>query len=104
MIQQGVAFLAWFLFFLCIEHLGKRDLAATNIVRAVSSLIFMFINAFASTASSLVSNLLGAGYAEQIMPLCRKMIRLCFCFVLRFASWQPRFLTGRSASIRTTYL
>ena len=42
----------------------------------------MFINAFASTASSLVSNLLGAGYAEQIMPLCRKMIRLCFCFVL----------------------
>ena len=82
MIQQGVAFLAWFLFFLCIEHLGKRDLAATNIVRAVSSLIFMFINAFASTASSLVSNLLGAGYAEQIMPLCRKMIRLCFCFVL----------------------
>ena len=82
MIQQGVAFLAWFLFFLCIEHLGKRDLAATNIVRAVSSLIFMFINAFASTASSLVSNLIGAGYTEQIMPLCRKMIRLCFCFVL----------------------
>ena len=82
MIQQGVAFLAWFLFFLCIEHLGKRDLAATNIVRAVSSLIFMFINAFASTTSSLVSNLIGAGYTEQIMPLCRKMIRLCFCFVL----------------------
>ena len=24
MIQQGVAFLAWFLFFLCIEHLGHR--------------------------------------------------------------------------------
>ena len=77
-----MAFLAWFLFFLCIEHLGKRDLAATNIVRAVSSLIFMFINAFASTTSSLVSNLIGAGYTEQIMPLCRKMIRLCFCFVL----------------------
>ena len=82
MIQHGVAFHAWFLFFLCIEHLGKRDLAATNIVRAVSSLIFMFINAFASTTSSLVSNLIGAGYTEQIMPLCRKMIRLCFCFVL----------------------
>ena len=70
MIQQGVAFLAWFLFFLCIEHLGKRDLAATNIVRAVSSLIFLFINAFASTTSSLVSNLIGAGlYRTDHAPL-----------------------------------
>lgn len=82
MIQQGLAFMAWFIFFLCIEHMGPRDLAATNIVRAVSSLIFMFINAFASTSSSLVSNLIGAGRANEVMPLCRRMIRLCFCFVI----------------------
>lgn len=82
MIQEGAAFLAWFIFFLCVEHLGPRDLAATNIVRAVSSLIFLFINAFASTASSLVSNLLGAGRTEEIMPLCRRTIRLSLCFVL----------------------
>lgn len=42
----------------------------------------MFVNAFASTNSSLVSNLIGAGKSEQVMPLCGRMIRLCYAFVI----------------------
>ena len=42
----------------------------------------MFVNAFASTASSLVSNLIGAGKSDQVMGLCKRMVRLSFCFVL----------------------
>ena len=45
----------------------------------------MFVNAFASTNSSLVSNLIGAGETEQVMKLCRRMIRICYCFVLPIA-------------------
>jgi len=82
MVQEGAAFLSWFLFFVCIERLGARELAVTNMVRSLSSVVFMFVNAFASTASSLVGNLIGAGEQERVLPLCRRMIGLCFCFVV----------------------
>ena len=51
-------------------------------VRSISSVVFLFINAFASTASSLVGNLIGAGEADRVWGLCRRMVRLCFAFVL----------------------
>lgn len=82
MIQHGIAFCGWFVFFIAVEHLGERPLAVTNVVRSISSFLFMFVNAFASTNSSLVSNLIGAGKSEQVMPLCGRMIRLCYAFVI----------------------
>lgn len=82
MVQEGMAFLSWFIFFVCIEHLGARELAVTNMVRSLSSVVFMFVNAFASTASSLVSNMIGAGEADGVLPLCRRMTLLAFAFVL----------------------
>ena len=59
MIQHGLVFGGWFVFFLTVEHLGERSLATTNIVRNISSFLFMFVQAFASVNSSLVSNLIG---------------------------------------------
>ncbi|SEG02397.1 MULTISPECIES: MATE family efflux transporter [Parabacteroides] len=85
MIQHGIAFCGWFIFFIAVEHLGERPLAVTNIVRSISSFLFMFVNAFASTNSSLVSNLIGAGETEQVMKLCRRMVRICYYFVLPIA-------------------
>lgn len=85
MLQEGMAFLSWFLFFVCIERLGTEQLAVTNMVRSIGSVVFLFVNAFASTASSLVSNLIGAGRAEEVRPLCRRMTRLCFSFVVPLA-------------------
>lgn len=82
MIQNGFAFCSWFIFFIAMEHHGERPLAITNIVRSISSFLFMFVNAFASTNSSLVSNLIGAGKPEKVMPLCRQMIKLCYSIVL----------------------
>ena len=82
MIQHGIAFLGWFVFFVVMEHQGERSLAITNVVRSISSFLFMFVNAFASTSSSLVSNLIGAGKPEQVMGLCGRMIRICYYFVL----------------------
>ena len=82
MLQEAIAFSSWFIFFVAVEHLGERPLAITNVVRSISSIIFMFINAFASTSSSLVSNLIGAGESEQVNSLCRRITRLCFLFVI----------------------
>lgn len=82
MIQHGIAFCGWFIFFIAVEHLGERPLAVTNVVRSISSFLFMFVNAFASTNSSLVSNLIGAGKSDQVMGLSGRMIRLCYAFVI----------------------
>lgn len=57
---------------------GERPLAVTNVVRSISSFLFMFVNAFASTSSSLVSNLIGSGKSDQVLGLCGRMIRLCY--------------------------
>ena len=82
MIQAFISVSTWFLFFVAVEHLGERPLAISNIVRSMSSLLFLTTAAFASTTSSLVSNLMGAGEQEQVLPLCRKMIKMCYCFIV----------------------
>lgn len=97
MLQEGLAFLGWFFFFLCVEHLGERPLAATNIVRSISSLPNLFVAAFASTASSLASNLIGEGRSDEVMPLCRRVIGLCYCFVVPLSlavALAPRLFLG----------
>ena len=70
----GVA--SWFAFFVAIEHLGELELAATNVIRSISTLFFVIVNSLAATTGSLVSNLLGAGQKNQIFPLCNRVIRL----------------------------
>ena len=69
-------------FFISIEHLGERPLAISNIVRSISTLFFMPVNAFAVTASSLVSNAIGAGKLEEVMPISRRIIGLCYMIVI----------------------
>ena len=97
MLQEACAFISWFIFFVAVEHLGERPLAVTNMVRSVSSIVFLFVNAFASTASSLAGNLIGAGDPDEVPGLCRRMVRLCFAFVLPvslFFALFPRLVLG----------
>ncbi len=82
MLQQGLAYLSWFYFFVAIEHLGETPLAITNIVRSITTIIFMFLSAFASTASSLISNLIGLGKQDEVLPLSNRIVGLCFLFIL----------------------
>lgn len=76
MIRQFFCIAPWFLFFVAIEHLGECELAAANVVRSISMLFFIIVNSFATTTISLVSNLIGAGKSEEIMPTCRRVIHL----------------------------
>ena len=76
MLQFFVSVAIWFLFFLAIEHLGATELAVSNIVRSVSALFPVIVNALAGVTSSLVSNLIGAGEKGKVFPLCHKIIRL----------------------------
>lgn len=85
MMQSFISTGSWLVFFIAIEHLGERSLAITNIVRNTSALLFIFVNAFASTGSSLVSNLIGKEEIKQVMPLCNSIIKNCYCFVIPLA-------------------
>ena len=52
------------------------ELAATNVIRSVSTAFFVIVNSFAATTGSLVSNLLGAGQKAQVIPLWNRIVRL----------------------------
>lgn len=85
MIQNFISFSTWFAFIIFVEHLGEHSLAVTNIVRNIGSLIFMIISAFASTCSSVTSNLIGAGRQEEVMPTIKRIIVMGYMFVIPLA-------------------
>lgn len=78
MVRSFFCIAPWFLFFVAIEHLGECELAAANVVRSISMLFFVIVNSFATTAISLVSNLIGAKQISSVMPLCRRIIWLTY--------------------------
>lgn len=72
MVQNFLSLTTWFVFFIAVEHLGSRELAATNVMRAISNFMFVTLVAFASTASTLTSNLLGADHREAVVPMIKR--------------------------------
>lgn len=97
MIQSFVSLSTWLLFFIVIERLGEVPLAISNIVRSISAIPFIIIQAFASTGSSLVSNLIGEGRQDMVMRLCKKIIVICYvvCVPLLIVSFAiPDVLLG----------
>ncbi len=82
MVRSFFCIAPWFLFFVAIEHLGEYELAAANVVRSISMLFFVIVNSFATTTISLVSTLIGAGKAAEVMPACRRVIRLNYAIGL----------------------
>ena len=83
MVQNLISMSTWFIFFVYIEHLGERELAITNIVRSLSGFLFMVVLAFASTCSSVVSNMIGAGEEKQVMAVIRRSVWvMCSTYLL----------------------
>ena len=81
MIQHTISISTWLIFFLYIEHLGERALAISNITRGVSGLIWVVLQAFSSTCSTLVSNMIGEGRQEKVMSLIKRILKLSYGIV-----------------------
>ena len=81
MIQNTISVSTWFIFFLYLEHLGERALAISNIVRGVSGLIWVVLQAFSSTCSTLVSNMIGEGHQDKVMSLVKRILKLSYGIV-----------------------
>lgn len=82
MVEYVLNISIWLLFFLFIEHLGEEQLAIANIIRSISEVSFVFSAAFASTAATLVSNIIGEGHPEGVIPVIRRVTMLCAVVML----------------------
>ena len=78
MLRAFISVVPWFFFFVFLERIGSRELAIANIIRSISTLFFVIVSSFATTAGSLTGNLIGAGKPGEVMPLCRRIIRLSY--------------------------
>ena len=85
MIQYTISLSTWLIFFLYIEHVGERALAVSNIARSSSGIIWVVLQAFSSTCSTLVSNIIGEGHQEKVMSLVKRILKLSYgvvCFMI----------------------
>ena len=97
MVEYVLNVSVWLLFFLFIEHLGEEQLAVANIVRSISEVPFVFSAAFASTAATLVSNILGEGHPEGVTLIIRRVLILCAITMLpllAFFALFPHLIIG----------
>lgn len=101
----------WFLFFVAIEHLGKMELAISNITRSVSALFFVIANSFALTTGSLVSNAIGAGVRHELFSICRKVLKLGYAIGLPLVGvalccnrWIVGFYTNSESLIQLAFV
>lgn len=86
MLQKLLSFGTWFIFFALVErHMGERSVAISIIVRSVYLLIGIPVFAFAATANTLTSRLIGENRREEVISMTYKIFRstlLCIMPVL----------------------
>ena len=106
--QNFLSIGAWEVFFLYIEHLGKAESAVSQILRSVFGVVGVAAWALASTCNSMVSNLIGQGQSEEVIPLIKKIILVSFsvAFVLGiaiflFPSWFLSLMTNDKGLVET---
>ena len=82
MLQYFLSMAIWFVFFVAVERLGQRELAIANIVRSIYLILLIPVHALGTTSNSLVSNTIGAGGTQYVIPLINKIGRLSFFIML----------------------
>jgi len=81
MVQFFLSLAAWFVFFMIIEKTGQRQLAISNIIRSAYIVLMIPVFAFGSTANTLVSNMIGQGRPQFVLPVIRKVAWLNFLLI-----------------------
>lgn len=81
-IQLLFSLVSWLLFYLWIEHLGERSLAISNTMRNVFGICGIIIWAMAATTNNMISNIIGQGFLNDVIPLIKRISFLNFIFVL----------------------
>lgn len=75
-IQYFFSIGGWQVFFIFVEHLGEKELAASQILRPIFAVIGVAAWAFATTANTMVSNIIGQGKSRLVPHLTFKIAQL----------------------------
>src|SRR5258708_22983100 len=75
-LQYAISIITWEYFYILIEHHGDRALAISNAMRNIFGIFGVFSWAFAATANTMVSNVIGQQKPEEVLPLIRRIVIL----------------------------
>lgn len=96
-LQFVISIASWEYFYILIEHHGARSLAISNTMRNIFGLFGIFSWAFAATTNAMVSNIIGQGRKEEVVPLIKRIAFISFSisatiFVI-LNTWPTLFLS-----------
>ena len=75
-LQYAISIISWEFFFILVSHDGTLALDISQLMRLVFGFCGIFIWAFAATANTMVSNIMGQGLQESVLPLIKRIILL----------------------------
>src|SRR5690606_3979024 len=71
----------WQIFFIYVEHLGNKELAASQILRSIFGVVSIGTWALATTCNTLVSHKIGEGKPRQVVPTIIRIGKLSLLYV-----------------------
>lgn len=71
--QYAISIASWEYFYILIEHHGERALAVSNAMRNIIGMFGVFSWSFAATSNTIVSNIIGQGRNDEVLPLVRRI-------------------------------
>jgi multidrug resistance protein, MATE family len=72
-LQFAISIISWEFFYILVEHHGERALAVSNTMRNIFGVTGIFAWAFAATANTMVSNVIGQKREDEVFPLIRRI-------------------------------
>ncbi|GIV29397.1 MAG: MATE family efflux transporter [Bacteroidia bacterium] len=83
--QHFISVFSWFLFFVFIEKMGSKELAVSNIIRAVYVLLMAPILAFSHTTVTITGQIFGSKEYGQLKNVVWRVCLLSVIFTLPFS-------------------
>ena len=77
-LQFVISIASWEYFYILIEHHGSRALAISNTMRNIFGMFGIFSWAFAATTNAMVSNIIGQGRKDEVVPLIKRIGLISF--------------------------
>ncbi len=74
--QFAISIITWEYFYILVEHHGARALAISNTMRNIFGVVGIFSWSFAATTNTMVSNIIGQGKQDLVLPLIRRIAKL----------------------------
>ena len=95
MIQKLFSFGAWFAFFILIEKMGETAIGISSVVRSTYMIMIIPCFAFAATANTLTSRIIGEGKSDEVMAMLWKVVKngaLCSLVLAVVTSLIPKLI------------